>query len=158
MRVQPGALSVCPPRKRFTPIDSLIDRDGASLPGLVVLAIDLDPQWVASLGSAMLKLSNWAAMPEALELPLENEAELVGVLSAAAVLDEQRTPVEPASIAHATGLELALVKELMAEAKWYGLAFYVNVVGDRTNSPIHSWDGWTVTELGYRFLVSADQQ
>jgi hypothetical protein len=31
-----------------TPIDPLVDRDGSYLPDLVVLSIDLAPQWVGS--------------------------------------------------------------------------------------------------------------
>jgi hypothetical protein len=96
-------------------------------------------------------------MPEPVELPLENQADLLRALRAVAVLDEQRTPVEPASIAEEIGLELGFVKELMAEARSYGLAYYFNDVGDRPESPIRSWGGWTVTELGYQFLESANQ-
>jgi hypothetical protein len=90
--------------------------------------------------------------------PIENQAEVLAALAATAELEEQWVPVEPATIASATGLEVEVVKETMNVAWQYGLAFYVNEVSGHEGSRMRSWGGWTVTQAGYEFLEATRAQ
>jgi hypothetical protein len=90
--------------------------------------------------------------------PIENQAEVLAALAATAELEEQWVPVEPATIAEATGLAVEVVREVTNEAWQYDLAFYVNEVAEREGSQVRSWGGWTVTQAGHEFLEATRDQ